>query len=210
MEQVIDANSARHMLVRDPGVKSCHGVPREKKRLRVTGEAIDIYFKCHAEVVEAPSVHFVGNMDESGHQESANCQHRVCCIPNSHTRPQVSFPVPPTEKRRTPVGYIAADESFLRLPTVIPRKTDDLDLALTGVTGEKVAAYSQVKGYMDRPIFLAWPIDIFLSGITRRCIVLGTREIQFSSWITAWRRQILDRPPVRTGLRLRLGHLCPL
>jgi hypothetical protein len=39
---------------------------------------------------------------------------------------------------------------------VIPRKTIDAGITLTGATDEKVAIYSQPKGFTNRSIFSTW------------------------------------------------------
>jgi hypothetical protein len=164
----MDANSIRHMLDRDPRVKSCTGVPMEEKRLQVTAEDITAYFHRLAEVLDGVPAHFVFNMDEMGHQEWADRQEQVCYVPSAHSESQVYFPVPRTGKRITLIACIGADGSYLKPLIVIPRKSYDTDLALTGVTDEKIAIYSQAKGYTNRPIFLAWLIDVFLPEVARR------------------------------------------
>jgi hypothetical protein len=40
---------------------------------------------------------------------------------------------------------------------------------LTGLADEKVAIYSQPKGFIDRPIFWAWFEDVFIPEICQRC-----------------------------------------
>jgi hypothetical protein len=70
--------------------------------------------------------HFVCNMDEMGHQKSADRQEKACYVPASHPHPHVHFPVPRTRKRIT-----------LRACIVIHRTTDDTDLAFTGLTSTK-------------------------------------------------------------------------
>jgi hypothetical protein len=52
---------------------------------------------------------------------------------------------------------------------VIPRKSIDADIAFTGPTGEKLAIYSQPKGFVDRSVFWAWFEDVFIPEICPRC-----------------------------------------
>jgi hypothetical protein len=68
----------------------------------------------------------------------------------------VDVPEPRTGKRITLVACISADESLLKPTIIIPRKTVDGDLVLTGLTTEKLAIRSQLKGYMDTAIFEDW------------------------------------------------------
>jgi hypothetical protein len=52
---------------------------------------------------------------------------------------------------------------------VIHSKTIDADIALTELADEKVAIYSQPKGFIDQPIFWAWFEDVFIPEICQRC-----------------------------------------
>jgi hypothetical protein len=70
----MDANSIRHMLVRDPLDKPCNGLPMEERRLQTTAESIAAHFERLNEVIDGVSAHFVYNMDEMGHQELADRQ----------------------------------------------------------------------------------------------------------------------------------------
>jgi hypothetical protein len=117
----------------------------EEKRFQVTAEDIAAYFNRFAEVVEGVSAHFVDNMNEMRYQESADRQEKMCYVPASHSGPQLYFPVPRTGKRITLIRCIAADGSFRESLIVIPRKTYDADIALTGTNNEKGALYSQSK-----------------------------------------------------------------
>jgi hypothetical protein len=56
---------------------------------------------------------------------------------------------------------------------VIPRKTYDGDLVLTGFTDEKVAHYSQSKAYTDQLIFLTWLCDVFIPELSRKRTAFG-------------------------------------
>lgn len=171
--KTLDQNTIRHLLNRDMRVRPCRGVPIEDKRLQVTAADIRSYFDELTEAIESVPAHFIYNMDEMGHQEWADRQEQVCYVPVSHEDSQVYFPVPRTGKRITLVACIAADGSYLKPLIVIPRKTYDADLGLTGLTDEKVTVYSQAKGYTDRPIFHAWLTEIFLPEVARRRDALG-------------------------------------
>jgi hypothetical protein len=48
------------------------------------------------------------------------------------------------------------------------QKTYDTDLALTGITDEKIDVYSQAQDYTDRPTLLAWLTYLFLPEVMRR------------------------------------------
>jgi hypothetical protein len=140
----------------------------EEKRLEVTPEEIAEYFQRASEALDGVPAHFVFNMDEMGHQEWADKQTRTCYVPSEHVADEVPYPVSRTGKRITLVACIAADGSHMKPVIVIPRKTIDDDLFLTGLTGEKVAIYSQSKGYIDTPIFDAWLEDTFLPELIKR------------------------------------------
>lgn len=171
--KAIQANTIRHLLDRDERIRHCPGIPIEEKRLQVNVEDIASYFHLLADLIQSVPGHFVYNMDEMGHQEWADRQEQICYVPTAHSGPHVYFPVPRTGKRITLLACIAADGSYLKPLIVIPRKTYDADLALTGITDEKVTVYSQAKGYTNRPIFLAWLTDIFLPEVARRREALG-------------------------------------
>jgi hypothetical protein len=46
---------------------------------------------------------------------------------------------------------------------LIPRRTVDPEIALTGLPDEKVAIYSQPNGFICQSIFWAWFEDVFIS-----------------------------------------------
>jgi hypothetical protein len=167
-KEPLDKNTVYHIIAREPRIKSCRGVPMEEKRLEVSPEQIAEYFERASQAIDAIPAHFVFNMDEMGHQEWADKKVRQCFVPSYHEADQVAYPVPRSGKRITLVACIAADGSHLKPVIVIPRKTIDEDLFLTGLTTEKVDVYSQSKGYIDRPIFDAWLEDTFLLELLRR------------------------------------------
>jgi hypothetical protein len=120
------------------------------------------------EIIEGIPAHFIYNMDEMGHQESADRHEKICYVPMRHTQPHVYYPVPRSGRRITLIGCIAADGSYCKPFVMIPRKTYDLDLALTGLTEEKVTVDLQRKGYTDKITFLTWINIVFLPEVTRR------------------------------------------
>jgi hypothetical protein len=107
-------------------------------------------------------------MDEMGHQDWADRQVKTCYVPSYHQHDQVFVPVSRTGKRITLVACIGADWSYLKPVIVIPRKTLDEDLVLTGLTQEKVEVYSQAKGYIDTQIFEAWLENTFIPEVKKR------------------------------------------
>jgi hypothetical protein len=107
-------------------------------------------------------------MDEMGHEEWADRQQKTCIVPVSHEAAQVHSPVSRCGKRVTLIACIVCDGSFLRPTIIIPRKTVDDDLLLTGLTSEKVTVASRAKGFIDTALFDAWLLDTFLPELQRR------------------------------------------
>jgi hypothetical protein len=107
-------------------------------------------------------------MNKTCHQQWAELQGQVCCVPSTQTEAHVYVLSPRTGKRITLIGCLRADGSFLKPLIVGQRNKRDIDLVLAGVTNEKVGIYSQSKGCTDTPIFLVWFTDIFLPELTRR------------------------------------------
>jgi hypothetical protein len=140
----------------------------EDKRTEVTAEQIAAYFQLAASLIDGVPAHFVFNMDEMGHQEWADRQTRTCFVPVYHEHDHVAYPVSRTGKRITLVACIAADGSYTKPLIVIPRKTIDEDLFLTGLTAEKVELYSQAKGYIDTQIFEAWLENTLVVEVEKR------------------------------------------
>jgi hypothetical protein len=95
-------------------------------------------FLQHAmEVVQGVPARFVFNMDGMGHQDWADRTEKTCVVPPSHGDKQVYIPVPRAGKRIMLMACIALDGSALKPEVIIPRKTVDTDLVLTGLTSEK-------------------------------------------------------------------------
>jgi hypothetical protein len=107
-------------------------------------------------------------MDEMGHQEWADRQNVMCVVPSTHDEDHVNLPVSRTGKRITLLACIALDGSFLRPTVIIPRKTVDSDLSLTGMTSEKVTVKSQPHGFINAPIFDSWFEETFLPELRTR------------------------------------------
>jgi hypothetical protein len=66
------------------------------------------------------------------------------------------------------MAAIAADASVLKPEIIIPRKTVDTDLLLTGLTYEKVMVRSQPQGFVAPAVFDAWLETTFLPELTLR------------------------------------------
>jgi hypothetical protein len=78
------------------------------------------------------------------------------------------MPVARTGKRITLMASIAADGSVLKPQIIIPRKTVDVDLLLTGLIDEKVTIRSQPHGFVDILLFDLWFETTFLSEFAMR------------------------------------------
>jgi hypothetical protein len=66
------------------------------------------------------------------------------------------------------MACIGADGSALKPEIIIPRKTVDADLVLTGLTAEKVSIRSQLRGFVDTELFDSWLEFIFLPELAER------------------------------------------
>jgi hypothetical protein len=75
-------------------------------------------------------------------QERANRIETTCPALSDDTGDEPPFLVPQSGKRINLVASISAYESFLTPLIVIPIKTIDADITLTGLIDEKVAVYS--------------------------------------------------------------------
>jgi hypothetical protein len=71
-------------------------------------------------------------------------------------------------KRIRLMACIAADDSAITPQIVIPRKTVDDDLFLTGLTPEKLVIRSQPKGYATTALFDDWFARVFLPALANR------------------------------------------
>jgi hypothetical protein len=89
-------------------------------------------------------------------------------VPAAHHDDYVYMPVSRAGKRITLMTCIAADRSAIKPQIIIPRKTIDDDLVLTGLTPEKVAVRSQPKGYAWAQLFDDWFSSIFLPELAAR------------------------------------------
>jgi hypothetical protein len=92
-------------------------------------------------------------MDEMDHQEQADRQEKTCYVLSEHACAEIAFPVPRCGKRIPLVACIAADGSFPKPVVVIPGKTFDTEIPLTGITSEKVQIHSQRMTCINRSIF---------------------------------------------------------
>jgi hypothetical protein len=144
----MEANSIGHMLRRDRRVKACRGLPMEKSRLAISPDDIEPYFHRLVAIVDGSPAHFFFSVDGTGHQEWADGEKGTCYELSEHTGNEVPFPVPRSSKRITFVTCTGTGGSFLKLLIVIHRKTIDTDVALARLADEKLAIYSQPKGFV--------------------------------------------------------------
>jgi hypothetical protein len=107
-------------------------------------------------------------MDEIGHQDWADRTEKTCVVPISHAEDHVYVPVSRAGKRVTLIACIAADGPVLKPEVIIPRKTVDGDMILTGLTSEKVTIRSQPHGFIDTQIFDAWFEATFVPELLKR------------------------------------------
>jgi hypothetical protein len=149
-------------------LKSCPGIPIETGRLGVTQEQIIEFFREAIETIEGVPAHFVFNMDEMGHQDWADWKKQICIVPSSHPDDHVNMPVPRSGKRITLLACLGADGSFLRPGIIIPRKTVDEHVLLSGLSPEKLAVRFQPKGFVDTEIFDDWLSDVLVQELFRR------------------------------------------
>jgi hypothetical protein len=92
-------------------------------------------------VTGTPS-NFLFNMDEMGHQESADAHSKVCIVTASHAGDLVYYPVSLAEKRITLIASCAADGSYIKPAVIVARKTfEDDELA---------------KAFFDRDTLEGW------------------------------------------------------
>jgi hypothetical protein len=164
----LEKSTLHHMVERDPRLKTCRGIPMEDSRVAGTSEQITEFFREGFEILQGVPAHFVFNMDEMGHQQWADRKEITCVVPSQHEGDHVNFPVQRTGKRITLIACIALDGSFLKPTIIIPRKTVDTDLLLTGLTSEKVTIKSQPNGFINTPIFDSWVQETFLPELRRR------------------------------------------
>jgi hypothetical protein len=164
---VLGKSTLGHLIGQDPPLKTCRGIPIEGKRAELTPEEIRDFFTEGFRIIEGVSSHFFFNMGEVGHQEWADRQEITCMVSIEHETDQVNLPVPRTGKRITLLSCIALDGSFMKPIVIVPRKTVD-DLALTGMTPEKVTVKSQVHGFMSTSLFDSWFWDTFIPELTRQ------------------------------------------
>jgi hypothetical protein len=136
-KKFIDRNTLWHLLRRDARIKTCRGIPIEEPRLNVTPEAIMAFLQHAMEVVQGVPARFVFNMDEMGHQDWTDRPETTCVVPSLHGDRQVYIPISRAGKRITLMACIALDDSAFKPEVIIPRKTVDIDLVLTGLTSEK-------------------------------------------------------------------------
>jgi hypothetical protein len=164
----VNSDTLRHILHRDPRLKTCTAHPIDERRLQVTDDQIQEYFANLLAAVSGAPAHFVFNMDEMGHQAWADAHDVICFVPRDVEEPTVSYPVSRTGKRITLIACIAADGSYLRPSLIIPRKTFDDELLLFGFTPEKVEIYSQTHSFIDIEIFNDWFRDSFIPELVAR------------------------------------------
>jgi hypothetical protein len=108
------------------------GIPMEDRRTEVTSEEISDFFRRAIEIIDGVPSHFMLNMGEMGHRDWADRAEQMCVVPSTYESDHVYPPVSRAGKRIMLMACIAADGSAITSEIIIPRKTIDDDLVLTG------------------------------------------------------------------------------
>jgi hypothetical protein len=108
----------------------------EDGRAEVTSKEICNVFRRVIEIIDGVRSHFVFNMDKTGHRDWADRAEQVCAVPSTRESDHMHLPVSRAGKRTTVMSYVAGDGSAASHEIIIPRKTIDDDLVLTGLTLE--------------------------------------------------------------------------
>jgi hypothetical protein len=140
----------------------------EDNSTEMTKDAILEFFRRAIEAIDGVPSHFIFNMDRMGHRDWADRREQTCVVPAAHHDDYVDMPASRAGKRIILMACIAADGSAIKPQIIIPRKTIDDDLFLTGLTSEKVAVRSQPKGYVTVQLFDDWFSSIFLPELAAR------------------------------------------
>jgi hypothetical protein len=139
----------------------------------MTEEQIRDFFRKAFEAIDGAPSRFIFNMDEMGHQDWADRVNQVCVVPLTHKSDHVYLLVSRASKRITLMACIAEDGSAITPQIVIPRKTVDENLFLTGLPPEKVVIRSQPKGYVTTALFDDWFTQVFLPALANRRAAYG-------------------------------------
>jgi hypothetical protein len=164
----VERNTLWHILKRDPSVKSCRNIPMEEARLDLTTQAGIDFFRRATEVAQGVPAHFVFNMNEMGHQDWADRTQKTSLVPSSHAEEYVYVSVSRPGKLITLITCMAADGSALKPEIIVPRKTVDADLVLTGLMAEKRTIRSQPPGFIDTRIFESCCETMFIPELHNR------------------------------------------
>jgi hypothetical protein len=115
------------------------------------------------------------NIDEMGHQDWADRGQQTCVVPAADHDDYVYMPVSRAGKRITLMACIATDGSAIKPQIIIPRKTINDDLVLTGLTPEKSSS-DQSRRDMSRrssSTIGSPPSSSLTGGTTRRIQLRG-------------------------------------
>jgi hypothetical protein len=113
-------------------------------------ELIAPFFASLMATIDGIPAHFVLNMDETSHQDWADCE--------------VFLPVSPAR----------ADKSSFKSAVIIPRKVVDSDIITTGLISEKFDVDKQPKGFGVTELFDSWFETACLPELSTRRTKFGT------------------------------------
>jgi hypothetical protein len=156
------------VLERDARIRSIDWSPMDEQCMVVTLEQIRGHFDVPSDSISGALCHFVFNMHEMDHQDSADRGPIMCHIQVEDERNLVYFPLSFTYKRMTIIACIATDGSYRKPSVIIPCKTDDHDIGLFRWTQEKCFIYTQSKSLIDTDIFNDCVEDTFVCALNER------------------------------------------
>ena len=170
---VLLPDTIRHLVRKNPHLKTVHGLPMDQSRLQSSPEDIDLYFELISKDFQGVPSSFIFNLDETGFDDWADKAECCAVVPATFPDAEILVPVSRQTKRATLLGCIAADGSSLKPFVIVPRRTMEREIILNGYTSEKVTIVHQPNGFIDSKLFEDWADSIFFPEVQRRREVSG-------------------------------------
>jgi hypothetical protein len=106
----------------------------------------------------------VFNLDETGHQEWANCSEQKVIVPAVHPGDVIDIP----SNQATILVCVVADGTALKPMMNVQRSTSESELFEVGYTHEQLLLAYRESDFIDRHLLIEWANEIFAPEVMKR------------------------------------------
>jgi hypothetical protein len=161
-------DTLHHIIYRIPWCKTIGGVPQEALRVQCDEGEIDRYYERLGNILEVVPLAIIYDIDEAGFNSWVGASRLRVVVPLDFEETVIPIPVSINDKRASCVACIVANGRALKLLTVVPGKTIEIELYKCALTPDRCHILFQENGFLTTELFAEWDVAVFFPYRFRR------------------------------------------